>query len=696
MRQVVIEGSELFIVGNQDVINEPVYGSYSRVTREESAKGLSLEAQQKEGRRFAVKNGWKYLKEFTEKEPVSAETLKRQMLDLLVDDVRKGFLKGVVCRDEDRLWRSFEVQLYILKLFKEYNVELFTFRGKVDFKTPQGEFVTNILTSISKMEVRTTARRIKLNKKVTAEKGLTHGPPAFGYESQASLCRKICERDNIPREEAMVKAIALIPYKNIHIINEDEAIIVREIFSCATHPEPEKRMGSRKIAVHLNKLGFRTRNNCKWTGNRILKILNNPIYMGKTYYDVDSFENYSEKKESNKSKQMRFEGKHEAIISEKMWLSAEKIRQQNAKDVRISKRTKHNYVLRGLIHCKNCGKTYAGKTYRKGVYYYICKNKQALGNSECSAPLIRKDIVEQKVWDFVIEVLESPKIIADVAKKLNEEPPIELKRKGYKKEIEKLESSVDLYYIKFENASDKQEQELCWKRLVELKKHHDELVKLQKEHESTTRPFRKVTVSDLKRYFSGVRSKFDNNPKNLRHLYKQLQEKNNLRVDVVDDQNVKVSLRIGLQGYSAPILGSSVSSCPRPYTQTYYVIERVLFIGREPNKYEQFKKENAGKHCCIICGKEIVILTRHIDRGIPKYCPKCRHLGGNHKWQMIRSQGYLLISDVAKKLGVTVKVAYRMTKEMPSEKIEGVKVFREEDVNGLMHEKIINGQRLLL
>lgn len=123
--------------------------------------------------------------------------------------------------------------------------------------------------------------------------------------------------------------------------------------------------------------------------------------------------------------------------------------------------------------------------------------------------------------------------------------------------------------------------------------------------------------------------------------------------------------------------------CPNLCTTAHIELDKILFVGKERSENAKFRAKHQEKHYCHICGSEIKILSRHFTKGIPKYCPKCRCKSGNHKWQKIRSQGYLLISDVTKKLGFTVKVAYRLTKNIPSKKIEGVKVFREEDVEEL-------------
>lgn len=93
--------------------------------------------------------------------------------------------------------------------------------------------------------------------------------------------------------------------------------------------------------------------------------------------------------------------------------------------------------------------------------------------------------------------------------------------------------------------------------------------------------------------------------------------------------------------------------------------------------------ENAGKHHCKVCNVEIKLLSAHMSQGIPKYCPKCRCKGSNHKWNKIRNEGCYLFSEAAKKLKIGTSTLQRHAKGMKIKKINGVRAFTKDDIKKL-------------
>lgn len=60
-------------------------------------------------------------------------------------------------------------------------------------------------------------------------------------------------------------------------VNEREAAVVRQIFQWYR----EEGYGAAKIAIMLNERRIRTKRNCAWSSNAVMRILSNELYTGK-------------------------------------------------------------------------------------------------------------------------------------------------------------------------------------------------------------------------------------------------------------------------------------------------------------------------------------------------------------------------------------------------------------------------------
>jgi hypothetical protein len=76
-------------------------------------------------------------------------------------------------------------------------------------------------------------------------------------------------------------------------------------------------------------------------------------------------------------------------------------------------RSKHLYLLCGMVMCQLCGATYMGKTYQKKYVYYMCGRcrKRVKGAPRCTNRTIPGKELEEKVWQEVSTFLSSPETV---------------------------------------------------------------------------------------------------------------------------------------------------------------------------------------------------------------------------------------------------------------------------------------------
>lgn len=282
---------------------------YGRVSTETQAeKGISLENQISAGEALSYKLGLDF-KVF--KDAGLSGTLpidKRPGLQDLIDHIQRGKVTHLFVYDEDRLTRDV-VQYYLLKsIFKEHNIKLYTVSGLIDYKDDGVSLLSDIKNVFASYEISKTRSRIKFNLEQSAKKGRWSGGKMlpFGYMKE---------------------------YK-ILVVNPEEAKWVNKIYELCI-----EGLGTRRIANYLNELKVPTRVNKKWADGTIHGILKNTLYYGERKYKDIIIESPS-------------------IITKEIYSLAQQSLKNN---IHFTPVKKYDYLLKGLVKCGYCGKTFYGR-----------------------------------------------------------------------------------------------------------------------------------------------------------------------------------------------------------------------------------------------------------------------------------------------------------------------------------------------
>lgn len=153
--------------------------------------------------------------------------------------------------------------------------------------------------------------------------------------------------------------------KDCFVIDPERADTVRQIFDKFVHGEH-----TLVIAKWLNDIGVTTKNGKPFANRTVEYILSNPVYIGKIRWNTSG-------KATATSRYIATEntiianGKHEPIIDEETFKKAQEIMTDIKK-----KYPKHSansisaYMLRGLVHCDNCGAALTASAKGKGLQCY--------------------------------------------------------------------------------------------------------------------------------------------------------------------------------------------------------------------------------------------------------------------------------------------------------------------------------------
>ena len=148
-----------------------------------------------------------------------------------------------------------------------------------------------------------------------------------------------------------------------------------------------------------------------WRAGRVRNMLRNPAYMGKWEWG---------KRSKKRRKGDTIPGYCPAIVTEELFAKAGEILSQN--QLFSTRNSGRGYLLRGLIKCAICGKTFCGsyslvapkRTKQKA--YYQCNGKtqwKKLGKARCQAPSLRADEIEEVVWEDIKNFCKSPEVVLE-------------------------------------------------------------------------------------------------------------------------------------------------------------------------------------------------------------------------------------------------------------------------------------------
>jgi len=341
-------------------------------TRKSTSEGLNadfntLDAQREAAEHYILamkREGWEALPAHYDDGGFTGANTERPALKRLIADIEAGAIDCVVVYKVDRLSRSLTDFAELLALFDRNEVTFVSTTQNFNTTSSMGRLTLNILLSFAQFEREMIAERTRDKMGAARKRGKWLGSkPVLGYDGD--------------RERKLL------------VINEAEAEQVRSIFALYL------RLGSiDNVAQRLNELGWeRKRHVAKtgrvtgegpWRSKDVHYLLRNPIYIGKVTYKGE-----------------RYDGEHEAIISEELFQQVHV--ELSSKACGRGKRRPRNpaYLIQGITYCGRCGErltTTAGKGRGGEVYrYYLCSSLREKGRAGCDQPRLSAPEVEELI-----------------------------------------------------------------------------------------------------------------------------------------------------------------------------------------------------------------------------------------------------------------------------------------------------------
>jgi len=389
---------------------------YVRVSTEEQRERQSIRTQREFADRYCEFHRLAVFRVYAD-EGISGTVAMESRPDgsqILRDARAKKFDQLLVYR-LDRLGRDTRLILNAVDELEKLGVRVRSMTEEFDTANPTGRLMLTMLSGFATHEREVIRERSVAGTQRVAEAGAwLGGIVPYGY-------RKVGEKQT---------ARLVISEEPILGLAMSEAEVIREVFRLAAVEQKSCRV----IAARLNEWNVpcaysrddrlllrgkrKQATSGVWAAGRVRGLLTNTTYMGR--------HEYGKRTRSSRKTVVRAVP---AIVSEQTWKKAQEALRTN---FLFGKRSGTKlYLLRGLIKCAVCGRTYIGscssRPNGKQGFYYRCNGMHTpilrRGEERCNAKAVRGDVLEQQVWADVEAFVRNPaEVLAQLQEQLREEP----------------------------------------------------------------------------------------------------------------------------------------------------------------------------------------------------------------------------------------------------------------------------------
>lgn len=353
---------------------------YCRVSSDSADQKHSFATQIKYFMDYCKRNPEYELVDIYADEGISGTSMfKRDEFNRMILDCENGKIDRIITKSVSRFARNTEELLLILRKLKSLNVSVYFEEQDIDTNRINAEMIVTFPGMAAEQESRSVSDNLRWSCRKRMEQGEFFGNyVAYGYKLEN-------------------KAL---------VINEDEAVIVREIFDMYLNG-----IGKSTIAQTLNRKGVPTRENRKaWYTNTISYILTNERYKGDSLLQKKfNSETLPHKHIRNKGQLNKYyiENSHPPIIERDIFDKVQEIINFRS----IKKSENGIYPLSKKLICPDCGSVFKRQIVN-GKIYWLCR-KSSLGQTNCkSRRLLEKSVCNS----FVImlnKIIDNKQILID-------------------------------------------------------------------------------------------------------------------------------------------------------------------------------------------------------------------------------------------------------------------------------------------
>ena len=327
----------------------------------------------------------------TYREVKSSETIEeRPEMCRLLKDIENPNIKAVLVTEIERLSRGDLMDAgLVIRVFRYTRTLIITPTRTYDLNDESDRMIAEMLLKAGNQYLEYSKKVMKRGKDIASMNGefIARFEP-YGY-------KKISYKEG----RKNVKTLEIVP---------SEAEIVKLIFE--SYADGGMSMG--KIADMLNEMKVKPKVREVWTRSSIAEMLMNPVYIGKIRWnyrvDVKSWEDQKmvvSRPRRSMEECVIVDGRHEAIVSEKLFGRANSRKAQN---ITLKKSNSLKNPLAGIFYCAKCGKAMKMRAANgKNVSRFECSEVKLCGNGSATYDEIMNQLsnaIKEYIEDFEVNL----------------------------------------------------------------------------------------------------------------------------------------------------------------------------------------------------------------------------------------------------------------------------------------------------
>lgn len=316
---------------------------YRRVSTKNQVEGASLDDQEAECRAYAERLGWAVVRVYTDSghSAFTDNLKKRPAFQEMTQDAARGLFDAIIVFDLSRFARRQKVQFTVADdLQSRYKVRVISATEQFDTDTTEGWVTYSIYALSAELRSRQLQKHMTMTRASEVKRGRHIGAIPVGYTRTKGK---------------------LTP--------SDRADLVRRAFTLASNPDSSSSI----IARQLNNEGWTMPDGDAVTGENVLIIIRNPVYIGKV-----------------RRRGVVYDGLHEPLVDQATWDRAQTtlpIRSSRKGGTLYSRTDQPEGILAGRVYCANCGSKMDFSWMRaKSIPYFVCRAKR-YGRNNCNAQM---------------------------------------------------------------------------------------------------------------------------------------------------------------------------------------------------------------------------------------------------------------------------------------------------------------------
>ena len=485
---------------------------YVRVSTSMQVDGYSLEAQRERLLRFAEFQEMEVVREYCDAgksgKNISGRPEFSQMLQDIAED--RDRVDFILVFKLSRFGRNAADVLNSLQYIQDFGVNLICVEDGIDSSKDSGKLTITVLSAVAEIERENILVQTMEGRRQKAREGKWNGGQApFGYELDSK--------------------------NGTLTVNSKEAEIVKIIFSKFVN----EGLGADSICDYLNQHGYQKKKVKKnelnyFSRGLIMKILDNPVYIGKIAYGRTATEKVKGSRDQYKRVKtddyMLIDGIHESIVDQELWEAARIRRKETGVKWNKTHSLEHEHILSGILRCPVCGSGLVGTVRRrknkksgeyKDDFYYKCLHRKKIDDIHfCNFRLVlNQDEINHQTEEIILDMVADPEFRDYMVSKLDEKVDVsaleteknqimeQLRQvMGAKKKLTEMMERLDIgdkhYDRKYQDMQDR--QNVLYDRISELEEAIADIeVKISGAYEEkiTTDQLYKILLNFDKMYY---------------------------------------------------------------------------------------------------------------------------------------------------------------------------------------------------